>query len=1012
MRLSPVLPFLVLLLMIAHGCGPSLPNERPWTVAELGVEVADTSREVSFTNTKAGFYYTESNGPHRSSWQGWHVSSVKILSDYRIELGNELLERTAGVHGTVWPHELTRTYPGGQQETFIFFDSLDAFMVSLSNLRTADAALSLVFDPSSAIESAAPDGEGLVVFSPFSSVTRRNRPDVPGWIGLASLSAEARTSDSLLQDGGRIIAGRVTQPVVDGAAAFVVAAGPDPAHVRTTLARLRAEHERYREERISRMEAVLNQSYVRTSDGRFDKALAWAKLSMDALIMEQGRKGIFAGLPWFSNYWGRDTFISLPGATLVVGRYDDARNILASFARWQNTDARSPNEGRVPNIVTPTSLAYNTTDGTPWFVLGVHGYVMASGDTAFAREIYPVLKRAADGPMRHRTDRHGFLTHDDAETWMDAVGPEGPWSPRGNRANDIQALWYWQLSASSALASLLGMDHDAERWGLAADEVLFAFRQEFIADGDSLVYDHLNVDDSPDLSVRPNQLFALDIVPDTELQARIFARLTRELVYPYGVGSLSPLDENFHPYHHYQPFYVQDAAYHNGIVWTWQNGPWIEHAVRLGRTDLASEVTDGMVHQILDRGAVGTISELLDAAPRPGETEPRLSGTFSQAWSLAEFIRTAYASYFGITVDAINRQVWLKPHLPASMRSADLIVPVGPNKLRVTYGITARSAAVTLDGRDITVPHSVSCSWTFSNGRERSVSVSLMPGEEISLVITPDAASATSQEGEPVDADTQVRTLPSYAALVGLTLASPLVRPDLRSLTGPSYELLPHAVVRTAPEGTVVLMDATDPKGDDSGTGSYSYPSTTHLRKGSLDLTGLTVSKGDSLVHFRLKFAALSDPGWHPEYGFQLTYAAIAIDKDGIPGSGTRRVGRNAQYDLARGWEHELVIYVGGGMQVENAAGEILGAYLPSEGDEKDPIGNAALGIVSFSIPTRMIGIPSKEWRYTVLVGAQDDHGGAGIGEFRSVDNSGGEWIGGGKERASDPNVYDVMRVQ
>jgi carbohydrate-binding DOMON domain-containing protein len=162
-------------------------------------------------------------------------------------------------------------------------------------------------------------------------------------------------------------------------------------------------------------------------------------------------------------------------------------------------------------------------------------------------------------------------------------------------------------------------------------------------------------------------------------------------------------------------------------------------------------------------------------------------------------------------------------------------------------------------------------------------------------------------------------------------------------------------------------------------------------------------------VYFTLTFANLSNPGWHPEYGFQLTYVAIAIDKDGKPNSGETNVGMNSNYVLEPSFAFEDIIYVGGGIRLMDSGKKILGEYLPTAGDEKNPIGNVTTKTIEFSLPQKMLGAPSNNWRYVVLVGCQDDHGGAGVGEFRSVEATPGEWIGGGKKHPSDPNVYDVI---
>jgi carbohydrate-binding DOMON domain-containing protein len=184
---------------------------------------------------------------------------------------------------------------------------------------------------------------------------------------------------------------------------------------------------------------------------------------------------------------------------------------------------------------------------------------------------------------------------------------------------------------------------------------------------------------------------------------------------------------------------------------------------------------------------------------------------------------------------------------------------------------------------------------------------------------------------------------------------------------------------------------------------------TPSLEPGSLDITNFSVALDDKNIYFSLRFRNLSNPGWHPEYGFQLTYGAIAVDKDGKQSSGQVLVGRNAKFVLNKMDAFENIIYFGGGISLENASGDILAEYRPVSGDEKNPLGSVETKTVSFAIPLEILGKPSPRWKYTVLVGAQDDHGGAGIGEFRNVAANASEWVGGGKKKPDDPNVYDVI---
>jgi carbohydrate-binding DOMON domain-containing protein len=242
-----------------------------------------------------------------------------------------------------------------------------------------------------------------------------------------------------------------------------------------------------------------------------------------------------------------------------------------------------------------------------------------------------------------------------------------------------------------------------------------------------------------------------------------------------------------------------------------------------------------------------------------------------------------------------------------------------------------------------------------------------------------------------------------------ISLATPMIRPDLQSLKGPIHRLLSNAEAKASSVSASVLYDVQDPEGDDKGNGSYAYPLTPLLKPGSLDITRFVVSADEKNAYFKLRFRNLSNPGWHPEYGFQLTYVAIAIDKDGKVGSGSTAIGMNSSYSLDPRYAYETILYVGGGVRVADSKGVILAEYIPVAGDEKNPLGSTRTKEIGFSIPVAVLGKPGTMWRYTVLVGCQDDHGGAGIGDFRTVESSAKEWTGGGRKKPSDSNVYDVI---
>ena len=1000
---------LLLLAVLLASCGRNELATGPATLDDLTIEVFGQSRGLGYTNKEAGFFYTETSAPNQTGWEGWHVMSRKLMDDYLLTMDSRPLSKSDVQLTLVKPDQFTRAYRIGVQETVTLLDSVDALVVELDKVKADSISLQPLFgDIGREDDCTVRLTDNGILIARNSHLKRTPKENYPAWIGVG-FTEESVESARLPAHRGRLFAPAfVRTSVRNGRAVAILVAGDTEAGTDSLLASVRTSYQRRIADRRRRMEQVLNRALVRTNDPVFDKALSWAVLSMDALIMNQGgHKGVFAGLPWFSNYWGRDSFISLPGATLVTGGFNDAREILRSFARWQDTNPRSPTYGRIPNLITPTSTIYNTADGTPWFVLALGDYATTSGDTALVKELYPVVARSVEGTLR-KVDKNGLLTHGDAETWMDAVGPNGPWSPRGNRANDIQALWYKQLLMASWMANITGNRKNFTEWFSYAEQVRGSFNRLFVDTTTGMIFDHLTADGTPNRQFRPNQLFTLDIVDNPTMQFNAFRSVTQSLVYPYGVASLSQDDPNFHPFHHYPPYYVQDAAYHNGVVWTWLAGPWISAATKFGYTGLAWQVTRNMSHQILERGAVGTLSELLDAVPRTGEKEPRLSGTFSQAWSLAEFIRVAYQDYLGVRVDAAEGKIELQPSLPPDITETSFAIPFGPHMISASYHSSPSEGTITLASPSSAPTIDVVVSWRLE-GTEHNFAYLLNPGTKATITIDPDQVSVDDPLGPRINQLNLHRVLEDSARTSPLHLAVPTIHPDLKALQPPPYRILTHQEISVRNEQAKVMLDASDPPGDDNGNGSYVYPTTPNLKPGSLDLTHVKISTDESNAYFRLTFHNLSDPGWHPEYGFQLTIAAIAIDKDGRTGSGSVRIGHNSGFVLPRTNAYEALIVVGGGVQVEDARGRLLAAYAPAFGDETNPIGDTTTNTVSFALPIDLLGTPSSNWHYTVIVGAQDDHGGAGIGDFRSVGKIAQEWSGGGKMHESDPNVYDTF---
>ncbi len=446
-------------------------------------------------------------------------------------------------------------------------------------------------------------------------------------------------------------------------------------------------------------------------------------------------------------------------------------------------------------------------------------------------------------------------------------------------------------------------------------------------------------------------------------------------------------------------------------MWTWLIGRVISASVQYGLQDLVFEVTANMIRQILDRGAAGTFSELLDAFPREGETEPRLSGTFTQAWNLAEFLRTAYQDYLGLYPDISLQILSLRPSLPVALGMVESSIPFGSDRIRITLRRDDEKAEVVLTPEILTERLAIKLVFGPAGKDPFEIETVLTPGDPVTIYIGADSVSVRRSDIPMSVESRQLTGSRERFSLNNASLAVPEWRDYWTSLKQPEYVMLPHSAVKQSPgENAIVLYDREDPVFDDSGPhGTYTYPTNPHFRDGILDIVRFTVKYDEENCYFSLRFRNLHDPGYHPEYGFQLTYAVVLIDR-GTGEGGMGDAGANSFYLLtAEGGNFDRAVYVGGGIRVTDDGGNILSEYRPAPEDIVDPLGDIVEKEIRFSLPNEYLGRPSTVWRFLVLVGAQDDHGGAGIGVFRNIERTGGEWHGGGKMNPQDPNVYDTI---
>lgn len=616
------------------------------TMEDLDIKVAKSAnREYSFTDKKSGFWYGRTHQDKPVDWYaGWNVAKKRVLSDYTLYVDGRQMKREEAMDVTVNPLYVKRSW-NNVTESLMLLDNSLTIVLNVEAPKAKNMSLSLIF----------PDDADKDMVSVYA------------------------------KDGtpAKLKSGRWNVAASKGG--FVIVYGNDD-EKKMLVENFCKNGKEMTARRRGRMERIIKDSNpLKTNLPELDKALKWLILTMDELVTEQQGKGIYAGLPWFNEYWGRDMFISMPGATLISGQFDYTKEILKDFSKFQDRDTTSATCGRIPNRANLEGIIYNTADGTPRYVIEAEELLNYSGDASFLRDIYPSIVLSTEQSLKKQTDENGYLMHEDADTWMDVKRNGVPGSPRGNRANDIQYLWYRQLTSAARLARLMDDAGHAEEWSEAAEKVARNFERDFCDKKGIMVYDHLNVDGTPDLQFRPNQLFCLDLISDDVFKQKVTRRCWEELVYPWGVASLSQTDLQFHPQHENWHYYHKDDAYHNGTVWLWNNGIAMQRMIEYGQQEMAWRLFKNMNRQALVEGAVGSLSENADAHPREGKLWAGLSGTFLQAWSNSEQLRVWYQHFLGIRPDLMNRRVYVAPRLPKEITDVETSMIVGSGKVHVSY---------------------------------------------------------------------------------------------------------------------------------------------------------------------------------------------------------------------------------------------------------------------------------------------------------------------------------------
>ena len=373
--------------------------------------------------------------------------------------------------------------------------------------------------------------------------------------------------------------------------------------------------------------------FVITPAGRIDDATR-------AHAVGDEVRTVIAGYHWFTD-WGRDTMISLEGLTLSTGRYAEAAWILRTFAHYIR-------DGLIPNLFPEGQTAglYHTADATLWFFHAIDRHTTVSHDRSVLRMALPKLVDIFEWHVRGTgfgigVDPNDGLLKQGAEgfalTWMDAKMDNWVVTPRRGKAVEINALWYNALKLLEGWLSEENEPEQAARVGSFAQKARESFNARFWSETLRHLLDVVDGPDGDDPACRPNQLFAISLkhpVLDESRWAAVVEVARTKLLTPVGLRSLSPDHKDYKPKYD-GDLRVRDGAYHQGTVWAWLIGPFIDAWLKVhpGDFERAGKFLDGFERHLTD-ACIGSISEIFDAEP---PYTPR--GCIAQAWSVAEVLR-------------------------------------------------------------------------------------------------------------------------------------------------------------------------------------------------------------------------------------------------------------------------------------------------------------------------------------------------------------------------------------
>lgn len=323
---------------------------------------------------------------------------------------------------------------------------------------------------------------------------------------------------------------------------------------------------------------------------------------VNSLNMLAKNDGIFAGLPWFAEYWSRDESISLKALILEKLNY---KQIINRSLKGLN------NNGLMRDISTQPRL---NADGFGWLIKRI-------SEAPLSKEELKLITERILQPVDNLADyftKNNLAINYNKQTWMDSTH-------RNGARIEIQTLrlviyqFLYDMTRNEKYLALISM--------LKSQVIDDMWEKPILADGYEIF--------SADLTIRPNIFLAFYLYP------QLLSKEDWEVCFDNALdklwldwGGLSTIDKNnmyFHPEHSGE----QSDSYHAGDSWYWINNIAALCLHRLNKKKYkkyVDEIINASVNDILYQGFIGHHSEISPASHQEA------FGCWAQAWSAAMFI--------------------------------------------------------------------------------------------------------------------------------------------------------------------------------------------------------------------------------------------------------------------------------------------------------------------------------------------------------------------------------------